>query len=95
MSDWISVSARLPEEGDAVLVCGREKRISGCYWREWWQVSVATYHDDGSWHNNLNSKDCPWEVTHWMPMPSLHEEPLKANAELAEHYRRQQYLRSV
>ena len=58
---WISVSERLPKDGEDVLVYwnnGREHRI------------IPTNYDDGVWFdcifdNVMDDKN----ITHWMPLP--------------------------
>lgn len=56
---WISVKDRLPEFGDTVIVSG----------------GIAYFSRDGSWYT-ITACDYPgsrikWEVTHWMPLPTL------------------------
>jgi hypothetical protein len=59
---WISVDERLPEEGCNVLVCSPsgEKAIGWLYDDYHWEV-VTDYRRT-------------WDVTHWMPLPSLRNE---------------------
>ena len=71
MSDWISVSERLPEEWDRVLVCN--VRIDD---HEWYcGVTEAVFAPCGKGccdlkfeskgHEYIDNSD----VTHWMPLP--------------------------
>lgn len=61
---WISVEDRLPKELEDVLAYVRNNEVS------WLCVS---YMYDGMWWKSCN-KICG-KVTHWMPLPSMHEPP--------------------
>jgi hypothetical protein len=62
---WISVSVRLPEEGEDVL----------CYWGDHLSYDVGTYSGqrDNGWHiwqdSNGAMNEFDADPTHWMPLP--------------------------
>ena len=59
MSDWISVTDRLPEKETTVWVCTKENEQIGA-WLE----------DTGWTANDLNEEYWLSGVTHWMPLPA-------------------------
>jgi hypothetical protein len=60
---WVSVSERLPEEGQEVLWYSSHDRFARCRW--------ATGKREGDlvdWGGDLSAKIDGW-LTHWMPLP--------------------------
>lgn len=70
---WISVSERLPEDRNLVLVTA--------YWHETYQVMMASYYGDGLWwcvpFNNCGEHMQRLKPKAWMPLP----EPYKVESE--------------
>ena len=64
---WISVEERLPDAGEKVIVCGVKNGIQ-----------VGAFHMKLRPENNRRwwwKNNTILEVTHWMPLPSMHEPP--------------------
>lgn len=57
MSEWISVSERLPEDGVRVLAWDKREQS--------WRIAYI----DTIWHMVGFDDDTPICVTHWMPLP--------------------------
>ena len=62
---WISVSERMPEKGQAVLVYRPKAHEGGDS-----DVRVAVY----GRHNFEHGFGCYWEPSHWMPLPAAPQE---------------------
>lgn len=62
---WITVSERMPEKGQAVLVYRPKAHEGGDS-----DVRVAVY----GRHNFEHGFGCYWEPTHWMPLPAAPQE---------------------
>ena len=54
MTEWISVKDRLPEEGQRVLVCDKEKDL---------MTGFYTTFDNGRWYDHTDTSQI--YVTHW------------------------------
>ncbi|HGN8897454.1 TPA: DUF551 domain-containing protein [Enterobacter roggenkampii] len=63
---WIKCSERMPDVGEQVLI-----RIS-C--SEYFNIENGRYKGDGlwvgCWFNVYGKKGSPYQVSHWMPLPS-------------------------
>ncbi|MFN6189739.1 MAG: DUF551 domain-containing protein [Planctomycetia bacterium] len=58
MSEWISVSERLPESGDMVMVWNYGEHVLA--WLNFTNNGTAYF---------SSKDDSNFEVTHWMPLP--------------------------
>jgi hypothetical protein len=63
VSGWISVSERLPDEDEEVLVWCSEAERFDVVWQKY--IDVAWQHN-GTWYNNQFTYP---EVSHWQPLP--------------------------
>lgn len=66
---WISVKDRLPERRGIYLVCAE-------FFEDARNLHVRTgyYNKDKGWDLDVTCDTSDYEVTHWMPLPSLPEE---------------------
>lgn len=75
---WISVKERLPEEGKPVLIRLKDGVIRlACYDIE--EDSNIYFWNDNYAYETFR----PWDVTHWMPIPSF-DDILEANRDVLE-----------
>ena len=61
MTEWISVSDKLPEKGQNVLTCGPRGSVETIHFRK--TLGTPEY-----WEWKKNGVK---HITHWMPLPEL------------------------
>jgi hypothetical protein len=61
--EWISVEDELPDFGETVIVSGGIAYLTDGVW----------YSATGEANGEANGRIIQWKVTHWMPLPQLHE----------------------
>lgn len=67
MSEWISVTARLPDHGGTVVCRTKQREL------QFGRVMTVTEYKDGAAavsHHWRGYPDYPLEVTHWTPLPA-------------------------
>jgi len=75
--EWISVSERLPEPNEPVLIC---TEVLGRH--------VASVDEEGEWFCDYGGEWLFPNVTYWMPLPEPPEARPTTFAEMAKRYGR-------
>lgn len=70
MTEWISVSERLPKGiGDIVMALRENKNITKAYYHQDEVAWVKFYGVKTSIFQDHKTKEFLFDVTHWMPLP--------------------------
>lgn len=72
MNEWISVEVQMPPDGEKYLVAstwgvGMAFHMDHC--ADSYFQDCLTHLDEGSFHEDDDEIQEPFEVSHWMPLP--------------------------